>query len=80
MPKPRRLSGQEVVKILAQFGFEIERQRGSHITLVRERNGHRQALLIPDHKELKTGAVVGIFRQASHYISEDDLRTHFYAG
>lgn len=80
MPKPRRLSGQDVVKILAQFGFEIERQRGSHITLVRERSGQRQALLISNHKELKTGAVVGIFKQASRYISEDELRGHFYAG
>jgi predicted RNA binding protein YcfA (HicA-like mRNA interferase family) len=80
MPKPKRLSGAEVVKILEQFGFAVERQRGSHITLVRERNGQRQALLISNHKELKTGAVVGIFKQASRYVSEDELRTHFYAG
>ncbi len=79
MPKPKRLSGAEVVKMLAQFGFEVERQRGSHIILVRERAGQKQTLLISNHKELKTGAVVAIFKQASRYIPEDELREHFYA-
>jgi len=28
---------------------------------------------------LKTGAVVGIFRQATRYIPESELRNHFYS-
>ena len=68
-----------MVNILEGFGFEIERQRGSHITLVREQRGQRQMLLISNHKELKTGAVVGIFKQATRYISEEELRPHFYS-
>ncbi|MHB8660987.1 MAG: type II toxin-antitoxin system HicA family toxin [Minisyncoccota bacterium] len=79
MSKPKRLSGQEVVKILERFGFKVERQRGSHITLARVQNGQRQVLLISNHKELKTGAVVGIYKQASHYIPEEELRKYFYA-
>jgi predicted RNA binding protein YcfA (HicA-like mRNA interferase family) len=79
MPKPKRLSGAEVVKILEKFGFQTERQRGSHIILARERSGQKQTLLISNHKELKTGAVVAIFKQASRYIPEDELREHFYA-
>jgi predicted RNA binding protein YcfA (HicA-like mRNA interferase family) len=79
MPKPKRLSGAEVVKIRGQFGFDLDRQRGSHMILARVRNGHKQTLLISNHKELKTGAVVAIFKQASHYIPEDELRKHFYA-
>lgn len=80
MPKPKRLSGAEVVRILEQFGFTVERQRGSHITLVCERNGLRKTLLISNHKELKTGAVVGIFKQAARYVPADELRPYFYTG
>lgn len=35
MPKLRRLSGAEVIKILAHFGFAVASQRGSHVKLQR---------------------------------------------
>lgn len=79
MPKPKRLSGSEVITILARFDFVLERQRGSHVTLARERDGQKQVLIISNHKELKTGAVVGIYKQATRYVSEEDLRTHFFS-
>ena len=79
MPKPKRLSGLDIVKILGQFGFLIESQRGSHIKLARLLRGEKQVLVISNHKELKTGAVVGIFRQTTRYVPEDDLRPHFYS-
>lgn len=78
MPKPRRLSGPEVVAILERFGFTIERKRGSHAKLVRSSGGERQVLIVPMHEELKTGTIVGIFRQGTRYISEEELRPHFY--
>ncbi|MFZ3043549.1 MAG: type II toxin-antitoxin system HicA family toxin [Minisyncoccia bacterium] len=78
MPKPKRLSGSEVVHIFESFGFVVEKQRGSHLKLSRSENGDRQVLLISNHKELKTGAIVGIFKQAVRYISESDLRKYFY--
>ena len=31
-----RLSGREVIKILAKVGFKIARQKGSHIILIKE--------------------------------------------
>ena len=79
MAKPRRLSVSDVVHIFEQFGFAIESQRGSHVKLVRFEHGGKQVLLISNHKELKTGAVVGIFRQATRYIPESELRNHFYS-
>ena len=79
MPKPKRLSGAEIVAIFERFGFSLESQRGSHVKLARVMRGEKQTLLISNHKELKTGAVVGIFRQATRYISEEDLRPHFYS-
>ncbi|MCX6790017.1 MAG: type II toxin-antitoxin system HicA family toxin [Candidatus Kaiserbacteria bacterium] len=79
MPKPRRLSGIEVIHIFEQFGFIVEGQRGSHMKLSRIEGGERQVLIVSNHKELKTGSVIGIFRQASRYIPESELRKHFYS-
>ncbi|HEU5316335.1 MAG TPA: type II toxin-antitoxin system HicA family toxin [Chloroflexota bacterium] len=79
MPRPRRLSGDEVVAILGAFGFETAAQRGSHLKLVRvAEQGHRQTLTVPRHRELDTGTLVAIFRQASRFVPEGELRRHFY--
>ncbi len=80
MPKLRRLSGPEVVKILAKFGFIVFSQRGSHIKLQRiTETGEKQTLTIPNHPQLDTGTCKAIFRQASRYIPADELRPHFYS-
>ncbi len=79
MPKPKRLSGTDIIRILEIFRFTIVSQRGSHVKLVRTVGSERQTLVIPNHKELTTGAIVAIFRQASRYISEQELRLHFYS-
>jgi predicted RNA binding protein YcfA (HicA-like mRNA interferase family) len=79
MPKPRRLSGAEVVTVLKGFGFVVESQRGSHIKLARMADGEREVLTIANHKELKKGTVVALFKQASRFISESELREYFYS-
>ncbi|MFA5942538.1 MAG: type II toxin-antitoxin system HicA family toxin [Candidatus Paceibacterota bacterium] len=79
MPKPKRLSGSDVIEILKQFCFSVESQKGSHVKLIRFERDEKQVLLISKHKELKTGTVVGIFRQATRYIPESELREHFYS-
>ena len=79
MPKLRRLSGQDVLRILERFGFVVHSQRGSHVKLQRiGPDGERQTLTIPRHSELDPGTLRAIFRQASHYIPPDELHTHFY--
>ena len=80
MPRLRRLSGADVVQILAGFGFVVHTQVGSHVKLRRiGPRGEKQTLTIPLHKELDTGTLRAIIRQASHYMPEDELRPHFYA-
>jgi hypothetical protein len=41
-------------------------------------NGARQNLTVPSHDELDRGTLHAIYRQASRYITEADLRPHFY--
>jgi predicted RNA binding protein YcfA (HicA-like mRNA interferase family) len=80
MPKLRRLSGKEVIKILQGFGFEIFSQKGSHIRLQRIVNGEEQRLLVAVHgsKTLKPGTLKSVFRDACRFIPEEELRPHFY--
>lgn len=80
MPKLRRLSGDEVIKILGLFGFNVAAQSGSHVKLRRSTAaGEKQTLTIPRHRELDTGTLRAIFRQASRYVPSDELRPHFYS-
>ena len=80
MPKLRRLSGSEVIKIFASLGFEQVAQRGSHVKLRRTLpDGTRQTLTIPAHTEIDTGTLRAIYRQALRYVSENELHPHFYA-
>jgi predicted RNA binding protein YcfA (HicA-like mRNA interferase family) len=79
LPRIRRLSGPDVIKILEGFGFAVTSQRGSHVKLSRTKDGRRQTLHVPNHKELDTGTCRAIFRQACEFISETDLGPHFIA-
>ncbi len=80
MPKLRRLSGKEVLGILQMFGFEVIRVTGSHYRLRRTVEETDQYLSVPLHgnKPLPVGTLKSIYRQASEYLSENDLREHFY--
>lgn len=79
MPKLRTLSGQDLLRIFAGFGFEPASQRGSHVKLRRLlAGGIRQTLTIVLHDEVDKGTLRAIFRQALRYIDESDLKPHFY--
>jgi predicted RNA binding protein YcfA (HicA-like mRNA interferase family) len=80
MPRLRRLSGQDVLRILERFGFAVHSQRGSHVKMLRiGPSGERQTLTIPSHSELDPGTLRAILRQASRYIPPDELHPHFYS-
>ncbi len=67
MPKLPVLSGREVVKALEALGFVQVRQRGSHVVMRRGSQG----CVVPLHKQVKTGTLAGILRQAQ--ITGDDF-------
>lgn len=77
--KLRSLSGEDVVRILARFGFQLISQRGSHAKLRRiASGGHKQTLHLPLHSELRRGTLHAIYQQALMYIPDADLRPHFF--
>lgn len=79
MPRIKRLSGAEVIAILANFGFQVQSQKGSHVKLRRQGVTGKETLTLPNHPELDTGTCKAIFRQASKYIPEAELYPYFYS-
>ena len=79
MPELRRLSGSAVIRILEGFGFMLHAQAGSHVKLrCIGPTGQKQTLTIPRHRELDSGTLRAILRQASLYIPDQELRPHFF--
>ena len=77
--RPKPLSGGDVVSALSRFGFEVIGIRGSHCKLRRTlTSGQRQTLTIPLHRELASGTVVAIFRQAARFVDEAELRPFLF--
>ena len=56
------LSGADAVQIFGKAGWTVDRQRGSHVVLVKD--GHIATLSVPDHKELARGTLRSLIRAA----------------
>ena len=54
------LSGREVVRVFSNLGWQVARQRGSHIVMTKE--GHMATLSVPDHKEVAKGTLRSLIR------------------
>ena len=78
-PRLRRLSPRDVLAALSSFGFQAVATRGSHAKLRRLTGDHQtQTLTLPLHKDLDLGTIRAIYRQATRFIPETDLRAWFY--
>ena len=56
------LSGRDVVRVFERLGWEVARQSGSHIILVKE--GDIATLSVPDHREVAKGTLRTLIRRA----------------
>lgn len=66
-----QVSGKEVIKVLKKIGFEISRQKGSHIRLVRINYGEKQLVTVPNHKVIRKGTLLnGILKQINLSLTE----------
>lgn len=64
-----RVSGREVVKALQQPGYQVDRQRGSHIVLRQTAPPHRR-IVVPDHREVAKGTLRSIIRETGLTVAE----------
>ena len=74
MKVPRDCSGLELANKLAELGYEVSRQTGSHLRLTTHQNGEHH-ITIPQHDPLKVGTFSAVLNEvAKHFlISRDDL-------
>jgi predicted RNA binding protein YcfA (HicA-like mRNA interferase family) len=68
MPPLPVLSGAEAVKIFQKAGWRIDRQRGSHVIMLKA--GHIASLSIPQHRELAPGTLRSLIRTSSMSVDE----------
>ncbi|WP_227990576.1 type II toxin-antitoxin system HicA family toxin [Flavisolibacter ginsenosidimutans] len=66
---PRSLSAQELIKALARYGYQSERQKGSHIRLTTAVNGEHH-LTIPNHNPLRIGTLSAILNDVANHVNK----------
>lgn len=69
--KKRVFSSTDVIKILTRFfDFEVVKQRGSHIKCQKIEKGRTITTIVPNHKELAKGTLLGVLELAEVELDE----------
>jgi predicted RNA binding protein YcfA (HicA-like mRNA interferase family) len=68
MPSLPVISGRKTVRTFENLGWQVARQRGSHIIMVKE--NEIATLSIPDHKEIAKGTLRSLIRTAGITVDE----------
>ncbi len=67
MRLPRDLDGDDLVKALRIFGYELTRQTGSHMRLTTSvQGGHH--VTVPKHSPLRVGTLSGILSDVAGHL------------
>ncbi len=64
MAKLLPLSAREVIKILSDNGFSVEKQKGSHIKLKKRDGGCVRTVIVPNYPEIGPMVMNSIIRQS----------------
>ena len=65
MPKLPQVSGDDVVRLLTSLGYEIVRQRGSHIRLRKATPLGEHNITVPAHRIVAKGTLSDILQKIS---------------
>ncbi len=74
MRMPRDLSGADLVKSLARFGYSVTRQTGSHMRLTSASGGEHH-ITLPNHDPLRLGTLAAILAAVAVHqaLTRDEL-------
>lgn len=64
MRLPRDISSIELIKLLQKFGYQISRQKGSHIRLTTSQQGEHH-ITIPNHNPIRLGTLSSILNDVA---------------
>ena len=70
MPKPPIVSGAQAVKAMQRLGFQVDRQRGSHVVMKRTTPEGARGCVIPMHREVALGTLRAALKQAGVSVEE----------
>ena len=70
MPRLLRLSGAKLIGILEEHGYQQARTKGSHARLYPPHGSGLKKVTVPLHKELKTGTLSAIMKDAGLTIED----------
>ncbi len=65
------VSGKELIRFLGTLGYEVVRQRGSHVRLVKVTAAGRHKMSIPDHDPVAKGTLADILGKVSIWCQID---------
>ena len=69
MRMPRNLSGMELAVLLRRrYGYNITRQRGSHLRLTSSYMGHAHSVSVPRHNPLRVGTLDDVLGDVAEYL------------
>jgi predicted RNA binding protein YcfA (HicA-like mRNA interferase family) len=82
MRLPRDLSGDDLIAALERLGYEVVRQKGSHVRLVRTAGDHTHRITIPRHTPLRIGTLNALLNDVAQHlgIPRDDLIARLQGG
>ncbi len=70
MKIPRDLTGSDLVKALAKFGYVVSRRKSSHVRLTTNQNGEHH-VTVPDHDPVKIGTLSDILKDVADHFALD---------
>jgi len=71
MKTPRNLSAQDLIKILLKYGYEVTRQKGSHIRLTLHSENGDHHVTVPNHDPLRLGTLSSILTDIAEHLNID---------
>jgi predicted RNA binding protein YcfA (HicA-like mRNA interferase family) len=75
MPRLPQVSGRDLIHLLQSLGYEVLRQKGSHVRLRKATVVGEHNITVPDHKSLAIGTLNDILARVSLWnnISKQEL-------
>ena len=68
MAKLPAISGEQAVRVFQSAGWRVDRQRGSHVVLLKA--GMNVSLSVPQHRELAPGTLRALIRASGMTVDE----------
>ena len=65
------VSGRVLIRFLSSLGYEVTRQRGSHVRLVKVTPAGRHKITIPDHDPVARGTLSDILSKVAIWCQID---------